>query len=487
MELTQEATAEPVVMLLHGMFGAANNWKVCASRLGGRWKVRVPEMPVLDLPREETGVPALVDHIRDLLDREGISRVVLGGNSLGGHVALALALKYPKRVAALMLIGSSGLFDRGFNRGVPRRPTREWIRNKMREVFFEESNITEDLINEVHGTLSNPGQVRKVLRMAESAKHDNLRESLPRLHCPILLIWGAEDQITPFSMAYEFKNCLPQAEMAIIDRCGHSPNIERPAEVSGIMEQFLASHFTRQGEDGNATAADSGRPALVEARGLCRTFDGGNVQALRGADFAIGEGELVAVVGPSGCGKSTLLQLLGALDRPTGGDVLFRGRPLSAIRDLPGFRARAIGFIFQSFHLLPTLTALENVQMPMFEMPWPASERRRRAEDLLKAVGLGDRKDHLPAKLSGGERQRVAIARSLANEPELLLADEPTGNLDSQSATAVLDLLQHIHEQRGMTVVVVTHDPSVAGVADRILRMLDGRIVADTGLRVEAK
>ena len=223
------------------------------------------------------------------------------------------------------------------------------------------------------------------------------------------------------------------------------------------------------------------RQALIEARNLQREFDGGCVKALRGADFSVSEGEFVAIVGPSGSGKSTLLQLLGALDSPSVGEVLFRGRSLNSLRDPAGFRARAIGFVFQSFHLLPTLTAVENVQVPMFEMPWPSGERRRRAAGLLEAVGLGDRMKHLPVKLSGGERQRVAIARSLANEPEVLLADEPTGNLDSESTARVLDLLQQIHAQRHMTIIVVTHDPDVARRANRTLRMLDGHIIADTG------
>jgi putative ABC transport system ATP-binding protein len=219
---------------------------------------------------------------------------------------------------------------------------------------------------------------------------------------------------------------------------------------------------------------------FIEARAVTRHFDEGRVQALTGVTFAIHEGEFVAVVGPSGSGKSTLLQLLGALDAPTGGEIFFRGRSIRAIRDLSQFRARTIGFIFQSFHLLPTLTALENVQVPMFELPWPSPERRRRAAALLQAVGLGGRLDHLPAKLSGGERQRVAIARSLANEPQLLLADEPTGNLDSANAGHIMGLLCDVHRQRGMSLIIVTHNPAIASCAGRTLQMLDGRIVADT-------
>ena len=228
------------------------------------------------------------------------------------------------------------------------------------------------------------------------------------------------------------------------------------------------------------------RQVLIEARNLKREFDDGRVKALRGADFTIREGEFVAIVGPSGSGKSTLLQLLGALDRPSEGEVLFRGQSLNSLGDPSGFRARSLGFVFQSFHLLPTLTAVENVQVPMFEMPMSSGERRRRAVELLEAFGLGDRMGHLPVKLSGGERQRVAIARSLANGPELLLADEPTGNLDSENSARVLELLQHIHAERHMTLIVVTHDPDVAGQAYRTLRMRDGRIVADT-LRGECR
>lgn len=218
---------------------------------------------------------------------------------------------------------------------------------------------------------------------------------------------------------------------------------------------------------------------LIEARDLRRSFDGGSVEALRGINLAIREGESVAIAGPSGCGKSTLLQMLGALDEPSEGDVLFRGKSLRQIGDPSLFRARTLGFVFQSFHLLPTLSALENVQMPMVEMPWSPKKRRARAVELLSAVGLGERLSHLPRKMSGGERQRVAIARSLANEPKLLLADEPTGNLDSTSAAQIIDLLLQIHREQQMTLVIVTHDLAIAERTQRIVRILDGRVVVD--------
>jgi ABC-type lipoprotein export system ATPase subunit len=218
------------------------------------------------------------------------------------------------------------------------------------------------------------------------------------------------------------------------------------------------------------------RPPLLRAEGLAKTYPDGNVRALQGVSLAIVDGESVAITGPSGCGKSTLLQLLGGLDRPTEGEVFFEGVPLAGL-DLDAFRARKLGFIFQSFHLLPTLSALENVQVPMFEGPWPRPERARRAEALLDEVGLSGRKHHRPSRLSVGERQRVAIARALANGPTLILADEPTGNLDSRAQAEVLGLLDRLRRERSLTMVVVTHSPEVAAAADREVRLLDGRIV----------
>jgi ABC-type lipoprotein export system ATPase subunit len=219
--------------------------------------------------------------------------------------------------------------------------------------------------------------------------------------------------------------------------------------------------------------------ALLEAKALTREFDEGQVKALRGVDFSINDGDFVAIVGPSGCGKSTLLQLLGALDRPTSGTLLYRGQSLPDLPNPAAYRAHEVGFIFQAFHLLPTFTAVENVQIPMFETDRSASERRERAAELVKLVGLAPRLNHFPSKLSGGERQRVAIARSLANEPSLLLADEPTGNLDSENAHAILDLIIRLQQEQGRTMVLVTHDPTIAERAQRILRMKDGRIVSD--------
>ena len=215
---------------------------------------------------------------------------------------------------------------------------------------------------------------------------------------------------------------------------------------------------------------------LLKAEELTRIYPDGAVRALRGVSLAVTARESVAITGPSGCGKSTLLHLLGGLDRPTSGEVYFEGAPLGRL-DRDAFRARQIGFVFQSFHLLPTLSALENVQVPMFEGPWPRSERVARAARLLDEVGLAHRRDHIPSRLSVGERQRVAIARALANEPGLLLADEPTGNLDSVAQAEVLELLGRLRRERSLTLVLVTHSPEVAAAADRVIKLRDGRIV----------
>jgi putative ABC transport system ATP-binding protein len=222
----------------------------------------------------------------------------------------------------------------------------------------------------------------------------------------------------------------------------------------------------------------------LELRHVHRTFAAGRpeeVRALRDVTTVIAPGEFLSVEGPSGCGKTTLLNLLGLLDTPTSGDVRWDGRPVQGLpeRQRARFRLTRVGFIFQRFYLLPTLTARENVELPLRAAGRPAGERTRRAEALLEEVGLSPRRSAFPHELSGGEEQRVAIARALANAPGLLLADEPTGELDTANTDLVLDLLGRAHAERGLTVVLVTHNRRVAERAHRHLTMEDGRIVAD--------
>ena len=206
---------------------------------------------------------------------------------------------------------------------------------------------------------------------------------------------------------------------------------------------------------------------------------GQDVRALDGVSISIARGEFLAVMGPSGSGKSTLLNLLGALDRPTKGQILIDGQDMARIKDLDGFRAQSVGFVFQMHNLIPTLNALENVEVPMQGQVHSKRKRRQRARDILKLVSLDDRSSHLPSQLSGGQRQRVAIARSLANQPAVILADEPTGNLDSQSGEEVIHLLRKLNRELNTTIIVVTHDLAVARQTDRVLVLQDGKITDD--------
>ncbi len=222
---------------------------------------------------------------------------------------------------------------------------------------------------------------------------------------------------------------------------------------------------------------------VLETRQLTRVYgERVPVMALNGVDLQIRAGEVVAIVGPSGSGKSTLLNLIGALDRPTSGEVIVDGTPLSQVRDLDRFRGRTIGFIFQSHNLLPTLTARENVEVPMYEMPVRPGQRRARAAELLALVGLGHRINHLPNQLSGGERQRVAVARALANSPAIVLADEPTGNLDTKTTADIMALLGELNREQGVTLVIVTHNTEVAAAAQRVITIRDGRIQRDVAM-----
>jgi ABC-type lipoprotein export system ATPase subunit len=218
---------------------------------------------------------------------------------------------------------------------------------------------------------------------------------------------------------------------------------------------------------------------VVVAR-VAKSFERGRIVALEDVSFQTDAGEFVALTGPSGCGKSTLLNLIGALDRPDRGTITVGGESVDSLADPSGYRATTVGFVFQLHNLIATLSALENVQVPMMGRGLDRAARQRRAEELLQQVGLGQRLRSRPPTLSGGERQRVAIARALANGPRLVLADEPTGSLDSVTGGQIVELLQRLREEHRMTVLLVTNDASVAAAADRSLHLLDGRIAAAT-------
>jgi ABC-type lipoprotein export system ATPase subunit len=220
---------------------------------------------------------------------------------------------------------------------------------------------------------------------------------------------------------------------------------------------------------------------IIEARSVRKTYDTGKVQvaALKGIDLALARGEMVAIMGPSGCGKTTLLNCLSGLDAIDGGEILIEGVSLAEMtdRNRTDYRARRMGFVFQFYNLMPVLTAVENVELPLLVSREPAAEARRRALDALALVGLENRARHVPDELSGGERQRVTIARSLVNDPAIVWADEPTGDLDSENAQEIVELMRRLNVERGLTFLIVTHDIAVGKATDRIVRMLDSLIV----------
>jgi putative ABC transport system ATP-binding protein len=239
------------------------------------------------------------------------------------------------------------------------------------------------------------------------------------------------------------------------------------------------SDARRDADDATKSAREG---PIIQMRAICKVYETGRVkvEALKGIDLEIRAGEFAAIVGPSGSGKSTLMNLIGCLDTPTGGDYFLGGEPVAGLsRDaLADVRNRRVGFVFQSFNLLPQISAVENIELPMLFGGIPPKERRRRAEELLARVGLSERAEHRPTELSGGQMQRVAIARALAMEPDILLADEPTGNLDTHSGTDIMSLFSDLWKQ-GRTLVVITHDMSLARRTGRIVEMRDGDIVAD--------
>ena len=221
---------------------------------------------------------------------------------------------------------------------------------------------------------------------------------------------------------------------------------------------------------------------ILSARGLKKTYAVGKraLEVLRGVDVTVSRGDFVALRGASGTGKSTLLHLIGGLDSPNAGEIIFCGQNLAAFSEsrLTNFRNRRVGFVFQAYHLLPELTALENVCLPARIARTPAAQAEKRGRELLARVGLGERLEHKPSELSGGEQQRVAIARALVNEPELLLADEPTGNLDSHTGGEIIELLKQLRTEKQMTLIIATHDAKVAATAPRVIELVDGLIAS---------
>jgi len=220
---------------------------------------------------------------------------------------------------------------------------------------------------------------------------------------------------------------------------------------------------------------------MIKLKNVVKTYRMGKsveVHALRGVALEIQDGEIVAIMGPSGSGKSTLMHLLGGLDQPDEGSLAFNDQDISnqSRTALAEFRGKRVGFVFQSYNLIPTLTAIENVELPMIYQGVPRKERLNKAQQLLEQVEMGDRAHHRPTELSGGEQQRVALARALVNDPEILLADEPTGNLDSKSGRQIMEYLKKLNEERGMTVILVTHDPATARYAQRTIHIFDGKI-----------
>ena len=218
---------------------------------------------------------------------------------------------------------------------------------------------------------------------------------------------------------------------------------------------------------------------LIEIKDIQKSFDSGRIRALDGLNLKVGKGEYVSIMGPSGSGKSTLLNMMGGLEKPDSGTILVNGEDITKKRDLTDYRSKTIGFVFQLHNLLPTQSALENVIAPMYESRLGSRERWQRALEILKMVGLSQRTGSYPSQLSGGERQRVAIARALANSPEIILADEPTGSLDSKNSERIMDLLIEIWRKEKKTLVVITHEEEIAKRSERIVKMLDGKIVEE--------
>ena len=255
MQLPRSLPIEENLVLLHGMFGNVGQWQECAEHLSEGWRVMRPELPVLETVPDARALCVLADTMVRRMDEAGMARAVVGGNSLGGHIAIRMALQHPDRVEGLILTGSSGLFERGFEKSVPRRPTEAWIRTKMRDIFYHEVHVTDALVNEMREFMTSIRRVIHMIRIAKCAKRDNLRALLPTIQCPALLVWGRHDEVTPPEAAREFASLLPHAELHFLEECGHVPMVEQPAIFNALASGFLTALR------GGGSAAKSGAGA----------------------------------------------------------------------------------------------------------------------------------------------------------------------------------------------------------------------------------
>jgi pimeloyl-ACP methyl ester carboxylesterase len=231
------------LLFLHGLAGKPTDWEPSVEHFSRHWRALAPEFPFFDLQDDQANITGLAEYVSDVLDRNNLETAILIGHSVGGHAALALALKHPERVSALALAGSSGLYELGPNEFVPRQPSREYLYDRVRELFYDERYATERLVEELRQKLYHPIQKMRLLRLAISAKRSNLRESLAKIQCPVLLVWGTHDVIAPPDMAKEFGQRLPDAELHFIEHCGHALPIERPTEFNHLLEGFLQHRF----------------------------------------------------------------------------------------------------------------------------------------------------------------------------------------------------------------------------------------------------
>jgi 2-hydroxy-6-oxonona-2,4-dienedioate hydrolase len=243
---------KPAILMLHGFFGNAANWRACAELLSQRWRVLVPPLPLFGVKHREDRIEHVLKFLAELFTAENLRRVVIIGNSLGGQIGVNFALRWPERVAGLVLTGSSGLYERNLTNKVQRRPEREWLRARIAEIFFDPRHATEEMVDEIHALLNDRQKAFEILYLAKRIREDSVRELLPKLRCPVSLIWGADDRITPPETAWEFQALLPKAELHFIPECGHAAMMEQPEKFCELAENFLRRLITKHFADNAA-------------------------------------------------------------------------------------------------------------------------------------------------------------------------------------------------------------------------------------------